>query len=86
MLEIFLEKIPDVIGLFGVSMLLLVYFLLNTDKLLAVSLKYQLLNLIGAVAILISLFFHFNLSSFVIEIAWILISLIGIRRALKLKI
>ena len=49
------------------------------------SLSYQLCNLIGAVCIFYSLIFNFNLSSFAIETAWIIISLIGIRRILTAR-
>ncbi len=78
-----LARMPDAIGLLGVVLLLIAYYLLSVNKMSADSLAYQLYNLIGAVLILISLFFHWNLSSVVIEIAWIIISLIGICRILK---
>jgi hypothetical protein len=41
------------------------------------------LNLIGSIMLLYSLLFHWNLSSVLIEIAWITISLIGLYRAVK---
>ncbi len=46
---------------------------------------YQIMNLTGSVFLLFSLFFHWNLSSVVIEIAWIMISSIGIFRVLKAR-
>ena len=78
-----LARIPDAIGLFGVVLLLIAYYLLSVNKMSADSISYQMYNLIGAILILISLFFHWNLSSVVIEIAWIIISLIGIYRIIK---
>ena len=48
-------------------------------------LGYQLLNLFGAVGILVSLLGGFNLSVFLLEIAWVLVSLYGIARSFKTK-
>ena len=45
------------------------------------SLRYNLVNLAGAICLIISLSIHFNLGSFVIEIFWIMISLKGIYNA-----
>lgn len=75
-----LYKIADPVGLIGVILLLIAYFFLSTGRWLSDSLTYQVYNLLGAVLILYSLCFHWNLSSFVIEIAWVMISLIGIAR------
>ena len=41
-------------------------------------LSYNLLNLVGAVLLFISLCFNFNLASFVIELFWIGASIIGL--------
>lgn len=76
----FLVKTADIIGISGVILLLIAYFLLSTNRMSSQSLSYQLYNLIGALCILYSLLFTFNLSSVVIETCWIIISLIGIYR------
>ena len=73
-----LEDFPDVVGIFGVFLLLTAYALLNTNKLSAHSIRYQLLNFFGAGFILFSLFFNWNTSAVLIEVAWMLISMIGI--------
>ncbi|MEO6065240.1 MAG: hypothetical protein ABIP49_05620 [Lysobacterales bacterium] len=73
----------DVIGLAGVGLLLLAYLLMQAGRMQGDDLRYQLLNLIGALGILISLLYEFNLSAFVIETAWFLISLYGITRGLR---
>ena len=41
---------------------------------------YSLLNGLGALLIMVSLIYNFNLSSFVIEIAWLMISAYGLWR------
>lgn len=84
MLIEFLTKTADVIGIIGVFLLLLSYFLLNTERMSSKSMRYQLLNFFGAALIMYSLVFDFNLSAFVIEIAWMTISLIGMLRILKI--
>lgn len=76
----FLAKTSDVVGISGVIILLVAYFLLTTNRMSSQSLSYQLYNFIGAVCILYSLLFHFNLASVAIEVSWIIISVIGMCR------
>jgi uncharacterized membrane protein len=76
----------DVIGVVGVILLLTAYYCLNTNRTSAFSFKYQLVNFIGALLILISLFFKWNTAAAIIEVAWMLISIVGMRRALRNKI
>ena len=79
------EKSADIVGIAGVILLLIAYYFLNTNKLSADGLNYQLLNFIGASFILFSLFFDWNTASVLIESAWIIISLIGIYRILRAR-
>ncbi len=78
-----MAKTADMVGIIGVVLLLVAYYLLNLNKVSAFSLSYQILNLIGAAFILFSLMFQWNTSAVLIEIAWIFISLMGIWRAVK---
>ncbi len=71
----------DVVGMAGVGSILLAYALLQMDRVRGDTLGYQLLNLFGALAVLVSLLQEFNLSAFVIETAWVAISAWGIVRA-----
>lgn len=80
-----LEKLSNPVGLFGVGIILIAYFLLSVGRWSADSIKFQLINFFGAWLILFSLYFHWNLASVVIEIAWAIISLIGIFRIYKKK-
>jgi len=68
----------DVIGLMGVSLVLLAYLLLQTRVLTIDALYYSVLNCMGAVLIFISLLFNWNLASVVIEVVWFSISIFGI--------
>lgn len=71
----------DIVGTSGVMLIVASYFLLQVGRVEASAPLYSWLNLVGAMMILISLLFTFNFSSFVIEVFWILISLIGLVRA-----
>ena len=68
----------DLVGNIGVFVILLCYLLIQMGKTDNSSLSYSLGNLIGAIFILISLYFDFNLSAVIIEGAWSLISIYGI--------
>lgn len=75
----------DAIGMVGVFMILAVYSLVQLDKMDVKGLFYSVVNAVGAVFILISLTVTFNMASFVIEVAWLMISLFGIVQAFKRK-
>ena len=75
----------DLIGNIGVVMLVTTYLMLQLNKLSSNGLAYSLLNAIGAGLIVISLLVDFNLSALVIEVFWVLISLLGIYRYFRLK-
>lgn len=77
--------IYQIIGFVGMLFIVWAYFLLQAGKNGIDSLYYQLLNLIGAVLLLISLFVHFNLGSFIIEVFWIIITVYGMYKNYKLK-
>ena len=76
----------DFVGNIGVFLILLAYLLLQTSALKSGSLNFSFLNLIGATLIIVSLYFEFNLSAFLIEFFWLIISVIGIVKSWKLKI
>ena len=70
--------VTDAIGMAGTFLVVLAYYLLQLEKVQPRGLTYNLMNLFGAVFLLISLSFTFNLASFVIEIFWIGAALIGL--------
>ena len=67
----------------GVSLILIAYFLLQTNKISSDNIKFSLLNFNGSFLIAVSLLDEWNLPSFVIEFFWMLISLIGIYKNFK---
>jgi len=68
----------DFVGNVGVFLLLAAYLLLQLNKLSSNQISYSILNGLGAILIIVSLIFEFNLSAFAIEFFWLLISLVGI--------
>ena len=70
----------DLVGNAGVICILGAYLFLQLERLAADSLTYLIANGLGAALILVSLAFDFNLSAFLIESAWLLISLFGLVR------
>jgi len=72
--------IIDIIGILGVAIVVVTYFLLQSEKIDSKGFLYSFLNAFGSLLIMYSLLYNWNLASFVIEIFWILISLYGLRR------
>lgn len=68
----------DILGTVGVAVIILTYVLMQIGRIRSDQLSYSLLNAVGALLILISLYFSFNFPSFVVEFFWLLISLFGI--------
>ncbi|MCR9129913.1 MAG: hypothetical protein NXI12_10345 [Alphaproteobacteria bacterium] len=70
--------LTDFIGIAGVACVIGAYFLLQLEKVRGDSFGYLMLNLVGAVLLIISLLVTFNLASFIIELCWLAISLFGL--------
>lgn len=70
----------DIIGLIGVVLIVVAYLLLQLGKLPSSAPSYSLLNAVGAFLVMVSLFFDFNLSAFLMEAFWFVISLFGLLR------
>lgn len=68
----------DLVGSLGVGIIILTYFLLQSQKLESENPVYSILNALGAGMIAFSLLFNFNFAAFIVEFFWILISLYGL--------
>ncbi len=75
----------DLLGNMGVAMILLAYLLVQLGRLDARGLTASLVNAVGAGLVVISLTVDFNLSAFIVEACWCLISLFGIARSLSAR-
>jgi len=70
----------DVAGFIGVLLIVIAYLLLQLNKLPSSSLSFSLMNAAGSLLIMLSLVFKFNVSAFLIEVFWFLISLLGLTK------
>ena len=75
----------DWIGMLGTLMVLAAFFLLQAGRLSGTGFVYQVLNLLGAGGVLVSLLGKFNLPVFFLELAWMLISGYGIARSFRAR-
>jgi paired small multidrug resistance pump len=76
----------DWAGYIGVLLVLLAYLLLQAHKLHGNGLVYQLMNVLGAIGVMLSLLFGaFNASAFFMQVAWLLIGIYGIARGMRLR-
>jgi hypothetical protein len=76
----------DWAGYLGVALILLAFLLLQAHRLHGNGLTYQVMNILGALGVMLSLLFgSFNLSAFLLEVAWIAIGIFGILRSWRLR-
>jgi len=75
----------DLVGNIGVLLMVVAYLLLQLEKLSSSAVSYLLLNVVGATLVIISLKYRFNLSAFLMEAFWLLISLYGLTKPLFAK-
>jgi hypothetical protein len=68
----------DFAGNIGVALMVLGYLLLQAEKIRSSDLTYSLMNGIGALLVVVSLLYRFNLSAFLVEVFWFLISVYGL--------
>ncbi len=74
----------DLVGNLGVVCILVTYFALQSGRMMIDDPRYSAINALGAALIMVSLYFDFNLSSFIIECFWLVTSLYGLAlRALR---
>ncbi len=78
MIEAFLAREFNVIGVIGVIIVLVAYFFLQLGKMKQEWVSFSLMNFVGSIFILISLCYTWNLASGIIEIAWLVISFLGL--------
>ena len=76
----------DWAGYAGVLLVLLAFFLLQAHKLHGNGLTYQLMNVLGALGVMLSLLWGaFNWSAFLMQVAWLLIGVFGIARSVRTR-
>jgi len=76
----------DLVGTAGVALIIGTYLMVQLGRADGAGLAASASNAIGASLILVSLYFDFNVSAFIVELFWVLISGIGIARGLALRL
>ena len=74
----------NIIGLIGSAVLVIAFAYSNLSKAMNLFL-FNLLNLAGAVALIVSLRVHFNIASMTLEIVWAAIAMFGLVKALMTR-
>lgn len=74
--------LANIVGLIGSALFVIAFAYSNIVRSMNFVL-FNALNLIGAVLLLYSLSVHFNLAAAVLEVAWAVIALFGLVRALR---
>ncbi len=75
-----MQVFSNYVGIIGVLFVLQSYLWLQLGKWHQSTLSFSVVNLLGSIFIITSLYYHFNLASFIIEVVWMLISVYGILR------
>ena len=75
--------LTDLIGVVGSLMICSGYFAVSTGRMQGETLSYQLLNAIGAILLLVSLYFRPNPGAIVIEALWLVIAVATIVRIVR---
>lgn len=73
--------IADIVGLIGAFAYLLGYALIQLRILTIESGRYALLNIVGGIALIYSLWWNFNIGSFITQVAWLGFTIFGYWRA-----
>jgi hypothetical protein len=78
-------SIYDFAGNIGVALIIITYLLLQLGRMNSTDISYSLFNATGALLIVFSLLQQFNLSAFIVEAFWFIISILGIIRFIRNK-
>ena len=73
-------SLADGLGVIGSLVICSAYLAVSLGRINAERLPYQVMNICGAVLLLISLYFRPNLGAIMIEVLWVAIALLAIAR------
>ena len=71
----------DILGTIGVGFIVVMYVMLQTERIDPGRMAFSIFNAVGSILILISLAYEFNFSAVLIEGIWLIVSLYGLWRA-----
>ncbi|HEX2697220.1 MAG TPA: hypothetical protein VHM28_05885 [Anaerolineales bacterium] len=79
------KLVVDILGWVGTICDLFAYYLVSTKRLRGDAPTYQLINLLGGSLLTVNAIFYHSASAIAVNIAWIGISILTLRRATELK-
>tara|TARA_S200000501_G_scaffold356565_1_gene379400 strand:+ start:213 stop:464 length:252 start_codon:yes stop_codon:yes gene_type:complete len=71
----------DILGTTGVGFIVVMYVMLQTERIDPRRMAFSIFNAVGSILILISLAYEFNFSAVLIEGVWLIVSVYGLWRA-----
>jgi hypothetical protein len=71
----------DILGTTGVGFIVVMYVMLQTERIDPRRIAFSIFNAVGSILILISLAYEFNFSAVLIEGVWLIVSVYGLWRA-----
>lgn len=77
--------VDDFIGWFGTFFVLLAYVLVSTGKIKATDKTYQLLNVVGAGALMVNTFVEQAIPALALNTAWLFIALFSLIKSQKVS-
>jgi hypothetical protein len=83
-----IDTILSYLGVLGAVMCVLAYFLLERGKVSAEGIPYYFMNGFGAFLVLVAVLYSFDggdMGAIVQELCWVIISLMGMFKVLKMK-
>lgn len=80
-----MAETANIIGLIGVGIMLISYWLLASGRLSNDDWRYPVINIVGTLGIAYSLLYQWNLPSMISQLVWIAISIIGLMRIARKK-
>ncbi len=70
--------LAEIIGVIGVALILYAYFALQSSRMSPSQPRFHLINFLGAMAVIFSLIYDWNLAQFVLEAVWAALSVLGL--------
>jgi uncharacterized membrane protein len=80
-----MTDIWDLIGFAGIGAGLSAYALMQAGRMAEQGVPYLTMNLTASLLLIISLMQHWNLGSFLLQVAWTVISLYGLAQTLRVR-
>jgi len=74
-------ELHDILGTTGVGFIIVMYIMLQTERIDPRRMAFSIFNAVGSILILISLAYEFNFSAVLIEGVWLIVSVYGLWRA-----